>query len=136
VEDEGPKRGFSLRGWNENLPKNFRVQLSPKSLGQSLINIATRNITIFSTTNSEIMHELLLLLGLASKYGTAAGLGESCIGWITLLPLPQSMEPFLSISIGPDPMVDNIRPKPQNLHTMKQILQYPTGFLNKITMPK
>ena len=68
MEDKGPKRGFSLRGWNEHLPKNLRLQLSPKSLGQSLINIATTNTTIFNTTNSAVIHELLLYLSMTSKY--------------------------------------------------------------------
>ena len=66
--DKGPKRGFSLRGWNENLPKNLRVQFSPKSLGQSLINISTMITIVFNTTNSAIIHEILLHLGLTSKY--------------------------------------------------------------------
>lgn len=57
VEEEGPKRGFSLNGWKENLPRNPATQ-SSSCLGQLLKYMTTTNITILATTNKGINQEI------------------------------------------------------------------------------
>lgn len=62
VEEEGPRRGFSLRGWNENLPKNLPTQ-EAEFLGQSLTYIEIVNRTELATTNTGTSHGTHFLNG-------------------------------------------------------------------------
>lgn len=54
VEEEGPKRGFSLRGWKENLPRKEATheELPVKEcLGQSFMYMVTMKTTMLANTN-------------------------------------------------------------------------------------
>lgn len=62
VEGEGPRRGFSLRGWNENLPRNVPMQ-EAELLGQSLTYIVIENRTELTTTNTGTSHGIHFLNG-------------------------------------------------------------------------
>ena len=77
VEEDGPKRGFSLRGWNENLRRNLGTQspLAPATvLGQSLMNMTTMKTAIQAKTMTGVSHAVhwvlfppFLLLGMVSS---------------------------------------------------------------------
>lgn len=62
VEEEGPRRGFSLRGWNENLPRNPPTQ-EAEFLGQLLTYIEIENTTELATTNIGTSHGTHFLNG-------------------------------------------------------------------------
>lgn len=76
MEEDGPKRGFSLRGWNENLRRNLGTQspLAPATvLGQSLMNMATMKTAIQAKTMTGVSHAvhwvfpMFFLLGMVSS---------------------------------------------------------------------
>jgi len=55
VEEEGPRRGFSLRGWKENLPKEGATQ-EPELEGQSLTYMTAIKTATLATTNKGTSH--------------------------------------------------------------------------------
>lgn len=61
AEEDGPKKGFSLNGWNENLRRSFATQspLAPVAvLGQSLMNITMTKTATLATTITGISHDV------------------------------------------------------------------------------
>lgn len=50
---EGPKRGFSERGWKENLPRDGIAQSPWELLQQSLISIVAMNTPMWMITNTD-----------------------------------------------------------------------------------
>jgi len=53
---EGPKRGFSGRGWNENLPRVPRTQSPWELVQQSLTSIVAMKTPIWIITNTDTTH--------------------------------------------------------------------------------
>lgn len=66
MEEEGPRRGFSLRVWNENLPKNLATQ-EVEFLGQLLTYMVTTKSAMFATTKVGTSHGNHRLNGLNSS---------------------------------------------------------------------
>lgn len=93
VEEDGPRSGFSLRGWNENLPKKSATQES-EFLGQLLMNIVIKNMAMLTTTNVGTIHGNHLLNGLNSLHkccccrggaeAAASPIGDGTAVWTTL----------------------------------------------------
>jgi hypothetical protein len=55
VDEEGPRRGLSLRVWKENLPKNLATQ-EVEFLGQLLTYMVTTKSAMFATTKLGTSH--------------------------------------------------------------------------------
>lgn len=53
---EGPKRGFSERGWNENLPRVGRAQSPWELVQQSLTSIVAMKTPMSIITNTDTTH--------------------------------------------------------------------------------
>lgn len=76
MDDDGPRRGFSLKGWNENLPRNVAMQ-EIEFLGQLLTYMVMMNMMTLTITNEGINHTTHFLKCLISRYtGGVAGAGE------------------------------------------------------------
>lgn len=74
VEEEGPKRGFSLRGWKENLPRKEPTQESRgEFLGQSFTYMVTMNTTMLVTTKVGTSHGNHCLKSLKSRSWVGGG---------------------------------------------------------------
>lgn len=58
VVEEGPKRGFSLRGSKDSLPRNLATQEPSVCLGQLLTYMVTMNTATLATTNMGINQEV------------------------------------------------------------------------------
>lgn len=56
VEEEGPRRGFSKKGWKEKRPRARRAQSPAERPGQSLTNMVTKKATRWTTTKRETTH--------------------------------------------------------------------------------
>lgn len=83
VAEEGPRRGFSLVGWKENLPRNLATQGEPpvtKCLGQSLTYIVMRKRTMFATTITGTSHGEWLLYGLPLPFNRGGGTDGEGVG--------------------------------------------------------
>lgn len=71
--NEGPRRGLSLKGWNENLPRSsYKIHLSGRPVvpGQSLMYMVRPNITMLATNTRGRNH---------ANHGSGAG-GKNCGG--------------------------------------------------------
>lgn len=71
AEAEGPKRGFSERGWKENLPRGLRAHCPCDSCQQLLLIILATNTTKLRITIREITQLLSLLCLICLKKGNA-----------------------------------------------------------------
>lgn len=76
VEEEGPRRGFSLRGWNENLPRKRTTQEELR-LGQSFTDMVTANTTTFAATIAGTSHGAHLCRGRGGGSGLRGGGGAA-----------------------------------------------------------
>lgn len=80
VEEEGPKRGFSLRGWNENLPrKGAKQEAGMERLGQSFSYMVITNKATLATTNVGTSHGNHRLNGMESRFA-GKGLSGGTVG--------------------------------------------------------
>jgi hypothetical protein len=86
VDEEGPRRGFSLRVWKENLPKNLAMQ-EVEFLGQLFTYMVTTKSAMFATTKLGTSHGTHRLNTLnSSPLPTARGAddvvaGAGLTGW-------------------------------------------------------
>lgn len=102
VEDEGPRSGFSLNGWKDNLPRNLPTH-ELEFFGQLLIYIVTEKTNTFATKNSGTSHGDQLLKARTSSErrsptpDSIASAESTATGW-TELSLFRLGLPLLSIS--------------------------------------
>lgn len=54
VEEEGPRRGFSLKGWKERRPKKVAMQ-ETEFLGQLLTYMVMKNMIVLAITKAGII---------------------------------------------------------------------------------
>lgn len=86
VKEEGPKRGFSLSGWNENLPRKGATQVPWNAFsGQSLTYIVKMKTTTLANTKVGISHGTHCLKSLKSRSRVTGGFddddGDPRRGW-------------------------------------------------------
>lgn len=123
--EEGPSRGFSLKGWKESLPRKRATQ-ETEFLGQLLIYMVITNITMLATTNTGINqgnHFLKCLISLysGSGWGPEVVVGEEeetggvwpPTGWTVLPPRRECMLIWTSDCGGGPPSPPAIRIKHQ-----------------------
>lgn len=92
VFEEGPRSGFSLRDWKENLPRKRAIQGS-EFLGQSLTYIVTPKITTLATTKQGMIHATQRLNGLKSSFPSASPRCRCCCTLIRRSPADEANNP-------------------------------------------
>jgi len=104
VKEEGPKRGFSLSGWKENLPRKGATQVPWNAFsGQSLTYIVTMKITTLANTKVGISHGTHCLKSLKSRSRVTGGFdddGDPRRGWTltsTVVPPCGFLPPLMMI---------------------------------------
>lgn len=75
--EEGPRSGFSLKGWKENRPRKRAIQ-ETEFLGQLLTYIVIMNITILAMTKEGIIQGAHFLKCLTCVYITGLEAVEDC----------------------------------------------------------